>query len=133
MLSPIPSGRSVCKLIPFSASVKIPESKVATDPNLLFQRTFLQASHPDAPIQIEECLKFEFSPLPMSLYDDVGMRTGIKSDLAKLFVNDYRCKEKSADVLQVASCIIFDGGALLHHIPWSKNSVVGNLIESYVT
>ncbi len=53
------------------------------DPNLLFQRALSLASSPDVDSTLEDCLRYELSSLPLSLFDESGfMRSNTKADLA---------------------------------------------------
>ena len=106
--------------------------KDAIDPNLLFQRALALADTVGADtVGLEECLRYELSSKPMSLFDDDGfMRSNDKSDLATHLIKESNCVNKSFNILN--KNIVLDGGMLLHKIKWEKNATVTSIIKSYI-
>ena len=70
---------------------------------------------------MEECLTYELSPYPMSLFTDTGhMRLPQdKSELAAHLI------EKCAGLIQAdanMNTTVMDGGALMHHVVWQEEA-----------
>ena len=99
------------------------------DPNLLFQRALALSSSTDVDTTLEECLKFELSPYPMSLFDETGfLRTNTKAEMAAHLIEKY---EPLISFNKNHSLIVLDGGALLHRVQWEKGTTFGQIIENY--
>nr|CAI5830023.1 unnamed protein product [Callosobruchus analis] len=73
------------RVLPLSAvhsSVKTADTVVPINPVLIYQRiSFAKQSQE----QLKEYFQYELSPYALSLFDDSGMRKGIKSALMNLF------------------------------------------------
>ena len=89
------------------------------DPNLMFQRAHAQASNSENPISMEECLNYELSPYPMSLFTDTGhmQLPQDKSELAIHLIEKYDGLIQADAKLNTT---VMDGGALMHHVVWGK-------------
>ena len=85
----------LCIQMPLMAAVSTSASASTgpplIDPNLMFQRAHAQASNSENSISMEECLTYELSPYPMSLFTDTGhMRLPQnKSELATDLIEKY--------------------------------------------
>ena len=88
---------------------------------------------------MEECLTYELSPYPMSLFTDTGhmQLPQDKSELAAHLI------EKYAGLIQADANMntkVMDGGALMHHVVWGKKkrkkgepkSLVRDIMKLYV-
>ena len=123
---------ALCIQMPSTTEVTLPETGKKIDANLLFQRSLAQASNPDRPVTLEDCLAYELSPKPTSMFTDAGlMRSTNKAELAKCLVDKYDCLVNSGDLPPITTTVI-DGGALLHRIPWTKNSQIDEIKASYL-
>lgn len=72
----------VISLLGINGKVKIGEKTITIDPLILFQRICVMKKSDD---ELELYLKYELAPYPLSLFDDVGMRKTVKSNLYSLF------------------------------------------------
>ena len=109
------------------------------DPNLMFQRAHAQASNLENPISMEECLTYELSPYPMSLFTDTGhMRLPQdKSELATDLIEKYDGLIQADANMDTT---VLDGGALMHHVVWGKRKwkkdepkpLVQDIVKLYV-
>ena len=72
-----------------------------------------------------------------SLFDINGfMRASIKSNLAKFLIPDVaKLNSDDGDIMlkRGDKNIVIDGGALLHKVGWSKNTLFSTIIENYVS
>ena len=103
------------------------------DPNFLlvflFQRALSLSSSPDVDSTLEDCLRYELSSLPLSLFDESGfMRSNTKADLADHLVG-YLEAETIGSAIPSACIKVLDGGAILHKLPWNKNCTFQSLLE----
>lgn len=74
---------------------------------------------------LSEYLKYELSPRPPALFDEVSMRKTTKSTLLKVFCF-------SSDYTNFSSSVVvIDGGYLLRALVWPKPATFGALLESY--
>ena len=64
----------ICTQMPIRAAIDITNTTThpPIDPNFIFQRAFAQASNSEMPISMKECLAYELSPFPMSLFTEAG-------------------------------------------------------------
>ena len=99
------------------------------DSTLLFQRLIRIADH--SPGSLEIAFSFELCGVPASLFDTGGLpRHTNKSSLAKNIWNE--ANQTNADIPSVELAYVFDGGSLLHQVPWSKGQKYSQLAQSYV-
>ena len=121
----------LCIQMPSNASVSIPETNIQIDSQLLLQRALAQVSNPDSLVSLAECLGYELSPVPQSMFTNVGlMRNNDKSELAKYLTGKYGCIREG---FTTGGSIVIDGGALLHRIKWPKNASIDEIIELYIS
>lgn len=94
-----------------------------------FQRLIRIAEH--SPESLEDAFAFELCSVPASLFDTSCLpRHPNKSSLANNIWNEV--KLTSAEIPTEALNYVFDGGSLLHHVPWSKGQKYSQLAQSYV-
>lgn len=72
-----------------NSSVQIQDRAIVINPITLFQRMTI-AKHSDE--ELREFLHYELSLYPFSLFDEHGMRKGIKSSLYKSFTPTEQCR-----------------------------------------
>lgn len=73
------------KVVPLSAlnwSLKTHEIVIPVDTNLLYQR-IIKTMHDET--ELMKCFQYELSPFPQTLFDERGMRKGVKSALDSFF------------------------------------------------
>lgn len=64
--------------------------------------------------------------MPMSIYDEAGLRKNTKSSLYCLF--------HKHDELKISDCVlVIDGGRLLHKVPWTSKKSFSYIMFTYVT
>ena len=81
-------------------------------------------------ISLEDCLSFELSPYPPSLFNEEGfLRSGTKSDLSTYFF-DQRDDEPEIPLAET-TLIVIDGGALLHRVIWDVGMSFKDIINKY--
>lgn len=120
--------KKVLALNSMSSSVKVGDDILAIDPTLLFQRISLQIK---AQEDMQDFLKYELAPYPLTLFDEVGMRKTPKSQFIQNFKNLLDDSLFKLDFLQDAVYVI-DGGFLLHRVVWNKNDSVSFILQKYV-
>ena len=99
------------------------------DSNLLFQRLIRIGEH--SPESLEDIFAFELCSVPAALFDTSCLpRHPNKSTLANHIWNEV--KLTSAEIPAVPLAYVFDGGSLLHHVPWSKGQKYSQVAQSYV-
>ena len=104
-------------------------SIVEVDSTLLFQRLIKVAEiNPDS---IENVFAFEMCSVPASLFDTSGLpRKANKSALASLLWKEAKLMDEELPS-QIMS-YVFDGGSLLHLVPWSRGLTYNQLAQCYV-
>ncbi|GBN51265.1 hypothetical protein AVEN_58624-1 [Araneus ventricosus] len=71
---------------------------------------------------------FELPPFPLLLFNEGGMRKGIKSSLFSAFT------PTKIDAIQGKNnFVVVDGGHLLHKVVWQRNMNFGDIAKSYLT
>lgn len=112
----------VISLLGINSKVKIGERTITVDPLLLFQRICVMKKSDD---ELESYLKYKFAPYRLPLFDDIGMRKTVKSNLYSLF--------QSIDVhFNKESCLYFiDGGMLLFRVKWPTNCTYTIILTEY--
>ena len=113
------------------SSVKIADDQVQVDPQLLFQRLIIACDNS----QIEELFQYEFCTYPTALFDSPFMlRQPQKPALADALWSKLTPEAKTQSKGNVQH--VLDGGALLHRVPWPRDSltykVVCDLYCTYV-
>ena len=102
------------KVIPLAtiqSGCKINDVVTHVDTTLLYQRIIRCVESEE---DFSECFKYELSPMPPSLFDEMGMRKSNKSTLYGAFI---ATDEKHLD----KKCtFVIDGGFLLHCVLWLK-------------
>ncbi|KYM98809.1 hypothetical protein ALC62_10473 [Cyphomyrmex costatus] len=116
-------SQRVSSLASVNCTVKIQDKEVTVDPLKIFQRmTIAKQSESD----LQEFLKFELSPYPLSLFCETDMRKNKKSALMNVFPvfgNDLPDGDKK---------FIIDGGFLLHRVVWNINTTYKTICMTYV-
>ncbi|GBL75599.1 hypothetical protein AVEN_66447-1, partial [Araneus ventricosus] len=77
--------------------------------------------------ELGDILTYELCPFPLPLFDEGGMRKGMKSSLCKVF------KPCTRDFNAESSVYIIDGGHLLHRVIWKRGSTFSSICDNYVT
>ncbi|KAJ8889237.1 hypothetical protein PR048_008735 [Dryococelus australis] len=72
-------------------------------------------------------LKYELTPRPPALFDDVSMRK-----IAKYAFLDVFNLAPAPDILQETSAFIIDGGYLLRVLVWPRSATFGTVVDSYL-
>ena len=94
------------------------------DPLTLFQRICI-AKH--SPKDLEDFLKYELAPFPMSLFSEDGMRKGTKSSLYSAFSS-----LPNTTKLPPKRTAVVDGGFLLHKVIRNKTDSFHEICKKYV-
>lgn len=111
-------------LLSMSSKIKVNNTAVAVDPNLIFQRLcFLRKSNDE----LRQYFNYELAPYPLSLFDNAGMRKTTKSTLYDIFE---QCETDVNDVTKFF--YIIDGGMLLHRLKWEKNQKFIDIFQQYI-
>ena len=111
-----------------SSSVKIDGDKIQIDPQLLFQRltTVIQSSD-----ELESAFKHELCSYPSGLFDSsLLLLEADKPAVADAIWNACEC-DVSAHIPNDSIQLVLDGGALLHHIPWSRGCTYRDICHQY--
>lgn len=110
-------------------------SKVIADPQLLFQRALNLASSEEEIVTLHECLSYELYPVALSLFDEKGfIRQSAKADLAKFLLtsNVFLSSEEGENMMKNSNYAkVFDGGAMLYRVGWTKNDTLTNIFKEY--
>lgn len=69
-------------LITMSSNIKVDNEIVPIDPLLIFQRISIMKKSQD---ELQNYMKYELAPYPISIFDETGMRKNKKSGLYKIF------------------------------------------------
>ena len=98
---------------------------VYISPLLIFQKISLNIQNQDD--MKEYCSSYELSPIPLSLFDENGMRKTSKSAFYLNF--------DSLPSINVPSKIthVVDGGLFLHRVVWQSNMKMAEIINTYVS
>jgi len=113
-----------------NSTVKVDNSVINVDPQLLFQRIITSVQGIGCDIEMEHIFSFELSTYPSSLVDNDGLlREADKSQLAKSIWNE-SLNEVQQEVPQNCAQVL-DGGSLLHRISWQKGQYFGEIINKY--
>ncbi|KAL4105063.1 hypothetical protein QTP88_020338 [Uroleucon formosanum] len=113
----------VLPLLSVKSSIKVYDHSVPIDPLLLFQRISLNTRFQD---NLDEYLKYELSPYPLAIFDDVGMRKTNKSTLFKCF------KSSIYEMDTSNATYIIDGGFLLHRVIWHQDDTFQCIFNKYI-
>nr|XP_018912013.1 PREDICTED: uncharacterized protein LOC109040498 [Bemisia tabaci] len=104
--------------------IKIDDDVVPIDPQILYRRMCIAKRSEE---ELEEFLKFELSPYPLSLFTEEGFYKGTKSH----FYNEFSPIDGSNYEFQGSHHVI-DGGFLLHRAIWPKNETFLGICGNYV-
>lgn len=107
-----------------NSKLKIDNKIIPIDPLLLFQRICVMKKS-DA--ELESYLKFELSPIPLSLFDEVGMRKSTKSSLYSLF------QTIDVDINRGTSRYYIDGSMLLYRVKCPTDCNYDTIFKEYVS
>lgn len=107
-----------------SSKIKVGNEVVPIDPLLIFQRISIMKKSQD---ELQNYLKYELAPYPLSMFDEAGMRKNKKSGLYKIFSQSDVSLNDQSDMVYV-----IDGGMLLHRIPWKINEKFRIILARYV-
>lgn len=110
----------VLPLLSVKSSIKVHDHSV---PLLLFQRIGLNTRFQH---NLDEYLKYELSPYPLAIFDDVGMRKTNKSIL-------FKCFKPSVYEMDISNATyIIDGGFLLHRVIWHQDDTFQCIFNKYI-
>ncbi|KYN50525.1 hypothetical protein ALC57_00165 [Trachymyrmex cornetzi] len=102
--------------------VKVHDEKIEINPLLIFQRIALNIK---TKTDMKQYLKYELAPMPLSIFDDSGMRKTQKS----LFYDNFNAIQPSP-IFQ--NCInVIDGGFFIHKVVWTSNKTVSQILGFY--
>ena len=76
--------------------------------------------------QLKNYLSFELAPIPLSIFDEDGMKKSDKSKLYPLF------KPYDIPPSIVNYIYVIDGGFLLHKVVWKSKESFKNIMMKYV-
>lgn len=123
-------GDRVLSISTMTSAVKIRDTIVPVDPLLLFQRiSILKTSESE----LQEYLKFELSPFPLSMFNEHGMRKTQKSKLYELFKHASEDVQYDEKIILENSTVIIDGGFLLHRVIWRQGVLYSDICTSYIS
>ena len=108
-------------------TILINEQETVFDPLKLFNRLIIIS---EREISIKESLRYELTPLPMTLFEDTQFmrktdKAAFGTHLKKLIVSGNQ-KVDSFDVT------VIDGGWLIHQIPWKTSETYEEIFQSYI-
>lgn len=113
----------VLPLATLNSAVKIHGEVVPLDPLLIFQRIAISKKNNE---ELEDHLKYELAPYPLSLFNEAGMRKTKKSSMYDIF-------QPSNEDIILENCVnIVDGGFILHRVIWEQNSTYSTICASYI-
>ena len=98
---------------------------VDINPTMLFMKV---AAVIRSPKELENCMKYEFSQLPPSLFKDGEMRSTPKSDLAK----ELKSNVMKLEYIPEDSIVVVDGGNFIHKVVWSDVEIYQDICYKYV-
>lgn len=81
--------------------------------------------------QIKECLQYELSSYPVTLFNDDGMRKTRKAYLVQSLEVSYK-PIYSLYTTRKDSVFIIDGGCLLYRVKWRKSSNFKGILNEYL-
>ena len=94
-------------------------SKKVLDPDLLFQRAMSCVASLGSSTTMEEVFRYEFSPYPLSIFEESGMMMSTKkSELVDIFIEKSGLNTKTDGIVLDADYVVINGGVLLHRVPW---------------
>jgi len=114
-------------VVTFAAMKKtlvIDQEPAVVNPNQLFHRI---ACVVRSAKDLEDCLRHELAPYPQALFDDVGLRAGVKSKIGQVI--DEFCKGNSE--MPENPTFVLDVGDLLHRVPRPRPVTFGDLCKAY--
>ncbi|XP_043269016.1 uncharacterized protein Nepl16 isoform X1 [Venturia canescens] len=109
-----------------NSSIKnVSNEDVYISPLLLFQKIALNIENQEE--MKEYCSNYELSPIPMSLFDEQGMRKTAKS----AFYSNFNTTQEI--VTSGSITYVVDGGFFLHKLVWQNNTTIKSIISNYVS
>ena len=109
--------------------IKIGTQIVRIDPSVLFTRCTALAQREDE--DILPYFRYGKTAVPASLFTNFSMRNVDKSELAISIQKDLTNIDEAENPLPKHSMHVVDGGLLLHHIRWRKNTTYAQVLEQY--
>ena len=106
-------------------AIKVDETLIPIDPLQLFQRIAI-SNKSDAELQMY--LQFELSPIPLSLFNEHGMRKTQKSSLYRIFE-----ETPSTEINLCNTWYVLDGGFLLHRVVWQQQQTFHGICNAYIS
>lgn len=106
-----------------NSKIKINNHVIPIKPLLIFQRICLNVT---ATRNMEEFLRYELAPFPLSIFDESGLRKTNKS----AFIDNFKTIENphcDSDYVNVV-----DGGFFIHQISWSSNESTESILKKYI-
>ena len=106
------------------SAIKVDGEAVQIDPQLLFQRLTVAGNN-----NLEDSMKYELCTFPPALFESQDLlNQPQKANFAEAIWSNITKEEV---VIPKLVQYVVDGGALLHHIPWTHGSTFGNILDSY--
>ena len=103
------------------------------DPNVLFQRALVLSCSPDSDVTFEDFLRYELSPLPLSLFTEHGfLRSNNKAELSNHLTQGYEVSTSTLVLNQRYWTTVIDGGGLLHNVVWNPESSIMDILSQYI-
>ncbi|XP_070180366.1 uncharacterized protein [Littorina saxatilis] len=124
------SDQAVTMIAASKNALKINDDVVSVDPQLLFQRLISAAGNMYN--NRHGVFKYELASYPTSLFESPLLpRLPTKSDPADAI---WKLAQDKMPAIPAHHDIqfVFDGGALLHLIPWARGSTFATIIQTYV-
>ncbi|CAH0381337.1 unnamed protein product [Bemisia tabaci] len=107
-----------------SCAICVEDVITPIDPHMLFRRICVAKKSDE---ELEECLKYELSPFPLSMFTEEGMYKGTKSTLYESFT------PITLEINTSNAMYVIDGGFLLHRVLWARGLTFSSICKNYVS
>lgn len=122
----------VLSLATMNSAVKVNDDVVVVDTMQLFNRIICTVKSDE---ELANCLKYELSPTPPSLFENSMMRKiKNKAIMYEIFKSVLTSESPESDIGNATDCaFVVDGGFLLHRVVWPRIATYEQLYEVYVS